>query len=95
MILLSESELEGFLGFIFITSRSLYSGEDQADRAITISVIDDKSPLPPPGASEEEDAILLQDEAYIDGPIKVDYGTNLRYTLQPHPAFRRLSFFSG
>ena len=44
------------------------------------SVIDDKSPLPPPGATEEEDVILLQDEAYIDGPIKVDYGTNLRYS---------------
>ncbi|KIN07427.1 hypothetical protein OIDMADRAFT_16139 [Oidiodendron maius Zn] len=41
-------------------------------------VIDDMSPLPPPGATEEEDAILLQDEPYIDGPIKVDYGTNLR-----------------
>ncbi|KAG0647552.1 acetyltransferase [Hyphodiscus hymeniophilus] len=38
----------------------------------------DKSPIPAAGASEEEDAILLQDEAYIDGPIKVDYGTNLR-----------------
>lgn len=45
------------------------------------SVIDDRSPLPPPGATEEEDAILLQDEAYIDGPIKVDHGTNLRYIL--------------
>jgi hypothetical protein len=36
--------------------------------------------MPPPGATEEEDAILLQDEVYIDGPIKVDYGTNLRYS---------------
>lgn len=43
-------------------------------------VIDDKSPLPPPGATEEEDAVILGDEAYIDGPIKVDYGINLRYS---------------
>jgi hypothetical protein len=42
------------------------------------SVVDDKSPLPPPADTEEEDEILLQDEPYIDGPIKVDYGTNLR-----------------
>jgi hypothetical protein len=42
------------------------------------SVVDDRSPLPPPGANEEEEALLLQDEPYIDGPIKVDYGTNLR-----------------
>jgi hypothetical protein len=48
---------------------------------VIFRVIDDRSPLPPPGATEEEDAILLQDEAYIDGPIKVDYGTNLRYIL--------------
>jgi hypothetical protein len=44
------------------------------------SVLDDKTPLPPPGATEDEDAKLLQGEAYIDGPIKVDYGTNLRYS---------------
>lgn len=44
-----------------------------------ISVIDNKSPLPPVGASDEDDAVLLQAEPYIDGPIKVDYGTNLRF----------------
>jgi len=41
-------------------------------------ILDDKSPLPAPGATEEEDAIILQDYAYIDGPVKADYGTNLR-----------------
>jgi acetyltransferase-like isoleucine patch superfamily enzyme len=41
-------------------------------------VVDDKSPIPPPGKAEEEDAIILQDYPYIDGPIKVDYGTHLR-----------------
>jgi hypothetical protein len=46
------------------------------------SIVDDHSPIPPPGASDGEDAVLLQDEPYIDGPIKVDYGTNLRYVRQ-------------
>lgn len=48
-------------------------------------VIDDKTPLPTPAATEEEDDILLQDFPYIDAPIKVDYGTNLRYE-QNHKA---------
>ena len=43
--------------------------------------------MPPPGTTEEEDAIILKDEAYIDGPIKVDYGTNLRYLLL-HPTLQ-------
>lgn len=34
--------------------------------------------MPPPGSTEIEEAALFQDDAYIDGPIKVDYGTNLR-----------------
>lgn len=48
-----------------------------------ISIIDDKTPLPPQGATDEEDAILLQDDAYVESPIKVDYGTNLRYKPLP------------
>jgi len=44
-----------------------------------ISILDDKTPLPPQGATEEEDSLLLQDDAYVESPIKVDYGTNLRY----------------
>jgi hypothetical protein len=47
------------------------------------SVVDDKTPLPPLGTTEEEEFILLQDEAYIYGPIKVDYGTILKYVRQP------------
>ncbi|CZT48646.1 related to maltose O-acetyltransferase [Rhynchosporium secalis] len=41
-------------------------------------IIDDKTPLPAPGATEVEEASLFENDAYIDGPIKVDYGTNLR-----------------
>ncbi|PQE08200.1 hypothetical protein CJF32_00010290 [Rutstroemia sp. NJR-2017a WRK4] len=43
-------------------------------------VVDDKTPLPPPGATEAEDFKILQDEPYIDGPVAVDYGVNLRST---------------
>lgn len=42
------------------------------------SIIDDKNPLPPVGATDEEDFRILGDEPYIDGPINVDYGINLR-----------------
>ncbi|TVY68741.1 putative acetyltransferase [Lachnellula suecica] len=38
----------------------------------------DKTPLPPPGASEEEDDLLLRDEEYVEGPVKLDYGYNVR-----------------
>ncbi|KAI9641455.1 hypothetical protein NHQ30_010262 [Ciborinia camelliae] len=40
-------------------------------------IIDDKTPLPPAGATDEEEFRILGNEPYIDGPINVDYGTNL------------------
>lgn len=42
------------------------------------SIINDKTPLPPKAATPEEDSALFRDDAYIDGPIKVDYGVNMR-----------------
>lgn len=44
-----------------------------------LSVVNDKRSLPPQAATEEEDWKLFEDYPWIDGPIKVDYGTNLRY----------------
>lgn len=41
------------------------------------SITNDKSPLPPPAATEEEDEIMLQAEPYVEGPIKADYGYNI------------------
>lgn len=46
-------------------------------------IIDDKTPLPPPGASEEVEFDLLRDEAHIDGLIKAYYGANIKYTSPP------------
>jgi acetyltransferase-like isoleucine patch superfamily enzyme len=38
----------------------------------------DRRPLPPPVSDPEEDENLLILEPFIEPPIKVDYGTNLR-----------------
>lgn len=43
------------------------------------SVVDDKSPLPPQATTEEEDDKLFEADAWVTGPVNVDYGTNLRY----------------
>ncbi|PMD36882.1 trimeric LpxA-like protein, partial [Hyaloscypha variabilis F] len=37
----------------------------------------DQTPLPPPAATEADDEILLQDEPFVEGPIKFDYGHNV------------------
>jgi hypothetical protein len=42
------------------------------------SVVGDESPMPPVGANEDEEAILLQNEPYVDGPVKADYGYNIK-----------------
>jgi hypothetical protein len=42
------------------------------------SVVGDKSPMPPVGANEDEVAMVLQNEPYVDGPVKADYGYNIR-----------------
>ena len=42
------------------------------------SVVNDKRPLPAQAATEEEDWKLFEDDPWIDGPINVDYGINLR-----------------
>lgn len=40
------------------------------------SVVDNRHPLHP--ESPDEDGMDFEGEPYIDGPIKVDYGTNLK-----------------
>ncbi|RFU33824.1 hypothetical protein B7463_g2495, partial [Scytalidium lignicola] len=40
-------------------------------------IIDDQSPLPPPAATADEDNELFKDFPWVDGPIHIDYGTNL------------------
>ncbi|KAK0610942.1 galactoside O-acetyltransferase [Immersiella caudata] len=38
----------------------------------------DEAPLPPVAATNEEDEDLLVDYPWVDGPIKMDYGFNVR-----------------
>jgi hypothetical protein len=51
-----------------------------SDITLTIhSVVNNKRPLPPEASKEDEDELLFADDPWIDSPIKVDYGINLRY----------------
>jgi hypothetical protein len=43
------------------------------------SVVNDERPLPPKATTEDEDELLFADDPWIESPIKVDYGINLRY----------------
>lgn len=47
-------------------------------RLISCSIIADDSPLPPPASTEEEDDALLANEPWVEPPIRIDYGTNVR-----------------
>ena len=42
------------------------------------SINGDKTPLPPPLPSAEQDAAQFDEEPWIEAPIRVDYGTNVR-----------------
>jgi len=43
------------------------------------SIVNDDRPLPLKASTEDEDELLFADDPWIDSPIKVDYGINLRY----------------
>lgn len=38
----------------------------------------DQTPLPPKAPTEEEDEALLDDYPIVEGPLKMDYGYNVR-----------------
>lgn len=42
------------------------------------SIVGDKSPLPPPAATEEADEELFAEDAWVEAPIHIDYGTNVK-----------------
>ncbi len=41
-------------------------------------IVQDMNPLPPPLADEDLDAVQLVEEPWVESPIRIDYGTNLR-----------------
>lgn len=43
-----------------------------------VSITGETDPLPPPAATEEEDEALFDDQPWVEPPIHVDYGTNLK-----------------
>ncbi len=42
------------------------------------SIVNDKTPLPPPAVTLEEDEARLQDYPWIEGPVRMDYGYNVK-----------------
>lgn len=43
------------------------------------AIQNDKTPLPPPAPTPEEDENLLANYVWCDGPIKMDYGYNVKF----------------
>lgn len=43
----------------------------------------DETPLPAQLSSEEDDEAQLEDYPWVDAPIRLDYGYNVKYVLQP------------
>ena len=41
------------------------------------SIVGDKTPLPPPAPTEEEDEELFAEDPWVEPPIHIDYGTNV------------------
>ncbi|KAJ4328680.1 hypothetical protein N0V84_000871 [Fusarium piperis] len=41
-------------------------------------ITDDQRPLPPPAATEDEDDAVLHEYPWIERPINIDYGTNVK-----------------
>lgn len=51
-----------------------------ASHRTIISVVGDKTPLPPrkADATEEEDEALFDEEPWVEPPFRIDYGSNLK-----------------
>ncbi|KAJ5084492.1 hypothetical protein NUU61_009071 [Penicillium alfredii] len=41
-------------------------------------ITNDERPLPPPGATDEEEDAILHEYPWIERPINIDYGTNIK-----------------
>ena len=56
------------------------AGEVSRRRQIELwrDIVQDTTPLPPPLKDEDQDAAQLEDEPWVEAPVRVDYGNNLR-----------------
>lgn len=50
----------------------------QASSYTPTSIIQDKTPLPPMASSEDEDAKLFENDPWVEPPVIMDYGYNVR-----------------
>lgn len=50
----------------------------RAGGLLVYSILADKTALPPPAASPADDEKLLGEEPWIESPVKVDYGYNVK-----------------
>ncbi|KFY44120.1 hypothetical protein V495_03622 [Pseudogymnoascus sp. VKM F-4514 (FW-929)] len=59
-----------------------FNGAGEVDRRKLVElwrdILGDKTALPAKASTQEEDDKLFNNDPWVDGPIKVDYGTNLR-----------------
>ncbi|KAK6390280.1 hypothetical protein LTR65_005655 [Meristemomyces frigidus] len=55
------------------------SGEISRRKRVELwrDIVDDKTPLPPLAATEEEDEELFAEDAWVEPPVHIDYGTNV------------------
>ncbi|PGH23653.1 hypothetical protein AJ80_02259 [Polytolypa hystricis UAMH7299] len=55
------------------------AGEVSRRRQVELwrDIIDDRRPLPPPAATPEEELANFSDDPWIEGPLRIDYGTNV------------------
>ncbi|KAK5661919.1 hypothetical protein OQA88_10028 [Cercophora sp. LCS_1] len=65
----------------FNTTNATYTATRRQLVGLWKKIISDDTPLPPQAATAKEDAALpeLRGYPYIDGPIRVDYGYNLKF----------------
>nr|POE59364.1 putative acetyltransferase [Quercus suber] len=58
--------------------RATLRGGSELSYGESSSITGDKTPLPPPAATEEEDEALFAEDAWVEPPVTVDYGTNVK-----------------
>lgn len=63
-----------------VTSRFNNAGDVSRRRLVELwrDINGDTTPLPPVAANAEDDAALLEQEPWIEAPLHLDYGTNIR-----------------
>ncbi len=80
LLLLFFSSPSLFLCFSVLPLRPRHSNKESHALVLGVScrIIQDPTALPPEAATAEEDESLFQDDPWVDVPIKMDYGYNVK-----------------